>query len=77
MQITAARLSELYSSLELPLEQVLARMELRGVALDINKLKDLHTDLSERLVLLEKQAFELAGMEFNMGSPKQVSQILI
>ena len=70
------KLSELYYSLELPLEQVLARMELRGVAIDTNKLKDLHVDLSARLVKLEKEAFELAGMEFNMGSPKQVGQIL-
>jgi DNA polymerase-1 len=69
-------LSELYYNLELPLERVLARMELQGVALDTHKLKELHGDLSNRLLKLEKEAFELAGSEFNMGSPRQVAQIL-
>jgi len=75
-QLEQQNLSELYYSLELPLERVLARMELKGVALDIHKLKNLHIDLSERLQKLEKQAHELAGVDFNVGSPKQVAQIL-
>jgi DNA polymerase-1 len=69
-------LSELYYSLELPLEKVLARMELKGVSIDNNKLSELHKNLHERLKDLEDKAYEIAGMPFNLGSPKQVAHIL-
>lgn len=75
-KLAQQNLSKLYDTLELPLEEVLSRMELAGVAIDTHKLKELHDDLNERLLKLEKQAHELAMMEFNLGSPKQVAHVL-
>jgi DNA polymerase-1 len=75
-KLTHQELDSLYYSLELPLEEVLARMELNGVSLDTAKLANLYQDLHVRILKLEQQAYELAGVEFNLGSPKQVGQIL-
>lgn len=75
-KLVAAELSSLYTTLELPLEEVLSRMEIRGVKVDRAQLKILHDELSDRLTVLERSAHELAGMPFNLASPKQVSEIL-
>ena len=69
-------LSGLYESLELPLIPVLSRIERNGAQVDRQKLADQSHELSQRLDALETQAHEMAGEIFNLGSPKQLGQIL-
>ncbi len=61
---------------ELPLSQVLARMELHGVRVDRDRLLDLGGELKEQAEALTRQIYELAGTEFNINSPKQLAEIL-
>ena len=68
--------AEVYQSIELPLIDVLARMERVGVALDCDKLRAQSDELARELTALEAQAHEVAGRAFNLGSPKQLQAIL-
>ncbi|MFP4138236.1 MAG: DNA polymerase I [Halomonas sp.] len=70
------RLAEVLEAIELPLVPVLSRMERNGVALDPQRLHDQSRELEARINELEARAHELAGREFNLGSPKQLGQIL-
>nr|WP_297460913.1 DNA polymerase I [uncultured Halomonas sp.] len=70
------RLGEVLDTLERPLIPVLSRMERGGVALDVARLHKQSQELAERIHELEKDAFEIAGREFNLGSPKQLCEIL-
>jgi len=65
-----------YESLEVPLIPVLARMEWIGVAVDPDQLARQSAELDERLKTLEEKARKEAGRAFNLGSPKQLQQIL-
>ncbi|MGM0982529.1 MAG: DNA polymerase I [Pseudomonadota bacterium] len=70
------RLAEVLEEIELPLIPVLSRMERTGVALDPERLHAQSQELETRIRELEARAHELAGREFNLGSPKQLGQIL-
>ncbi|MGP5713179.1 DNA polymerase I [Vreelandella alkaliphila] len=70
------RLADVLDHLELPLINVLSRIERNGVALDAERLHEQSQQLEHRIRELESEAFELAGREFNLGSPKQLGQIL-
>ncbi|WP_416139244.1 DNA polymerase I [Halomonas sp. HK25] len=70
------RLVEVLEAIELPLVPVLSRMERTGVALDPERLHTQSRELEVRIRELEARAHELAGREFNLGSPKQLGQIL-
>lgn len=70
------QLAKVLDTLELPLVPVLSRIERNGVALDAERLHTHSQQLEQRIHALEKQAFELAGREFNLGSPKQLGEIL-
>lgn len=70
------RLKQLYENLELPLEPALYRMERQGCLVDPTVLKNLGLRLQERMGRLTSQAHELAGRAFNLGSPKQLQEIL-
>lgn len=65
-----------FEELEIPLVPVLSRMERRGVLLDTAMLKKQSGQLAKRVVELEQQAHKLAGQAFNLGSPKQLQEIL-
>ncbi len=69
-------LRRLYEELEIPLIDVLARMERTGVRVDAAALRQQSGELAKRLWELEQQAYELAGERFNLGSPKQLQAIL-
>jgi DNA polymerase-1 len=69
-------LGEVYYKLELPLIQVLARMEAVGVAVDCAGLRELSVRLAKRVQELETEAHQIAGKPFNLGSPKQLQEIL-
>lgn len=66
----------IYHYYELPLCAVLQRMERRGVVVDASKLAKQSEDLSKGLANIEKTVYDLAGEEFNLGSPKQLQAIL-
>jgi DNA polymerase I len=67
---------KIYTELEIPLIPVLARMERTGVALDADQLAVQSKEISSRLDELIEQAYSEAGQEFNLGSPKQLQEIL-
>lgn len=66
----------LYLNIELPLVNVLADMENTGIICDNSILKDMSLDLEVKLDLITKEIYELAGCTFNIGSPKQLGEIL-
>ncbi|MFD2681555.1 DNA polymerase I [Bacillus seohaeanensis] len=67
---------ELFTELELPLALILAEMEYTGVKVDTGRLKEMKTELAERLQEMEIKIHELAGESFNINSPKQLGVIL-
>jgi len=67
---------QLFYEMEMPLMPVLAEMEMNGVCLDTDSLKQTSKDLTERMNEIEVRIYELAGEEFNISSPKQVGDIL-
>ncbi|MEP1448378.1 MAG: DNA polymerase I [Paraglaciecola sp.] len=69
-------LVSVFEEIELPLSPVLAKMEQFGVLIDSQKLAQQSQDLASRILELEKEVHELAGEEFNLGSPKQLQEIL-
>ncbi len=69
-------LEEVYRDIEIPLVPVLCRIERHGTLIDMNMLHQQSRVLGERMLEIEKQAYELAGEEFNLGSPKQLQAIL-
>lgn len=69
-------LEKVYRQLEVPLIDVLWQMEAKGVLLDKEGLYEQSQRLTEQLQYLEKEAFELAGVPFNLNSPKQLQTIL-
>lgn len=69
-------LKSLFEDIEMPLVFVLAEMEYSGVKLDTAALKQSSTELTAELIRLEKEIHELAGLEFNINSTKQVGEIL-
>lgn len=71
-----ASLKSVLCDIELPLVPVLSRMERNGVLIDKTLLAKQSEELAERIAALEQQAFEIAGEEFNLGSPKQLQAIL-
>ena len=70
------KLSHIYATIELPVREVLFRMERTGVLVDSQVLAGQSRDLGERVNTLEEQAHRLAGAPFNLGSPKQLCEIL-
>ncbi|OOV28393.1 DNA polymerase I [Candidatus Synechococcus spongiarum LMB bulk15M] len=73
---TGRRLEHLFTTVEMPLEPVLARMEATGISVDCGYLQTLSEQLAEQLEQLEQQAHGAAGCPFNLASPKQLGEIL-
>jgi DNA polymerase-1 len=75
-RLTREGLLNVYETLERPMPQVLAEMECHGIHVDPDLLRRLSQDFAMRMAELEAQAHELAGHPFNLGSPKQIGDIL-
>ncbi len=75
-KLAASGLSELMETIEIPLLPVLAAMEMAGIKVDRQKLADLSQDFSDRLLVIEKEIYDLAGREFNINSSQQLGEIL-
>src|SRR4051812_27251495 len=70
------KLKKIYEDIELPVLPVLERMERNGVLLDSAKLEAQSHELGKDILEKERQAFDAAGQPFNLGSPKQIREIL-
>jgi DNA polymerase-1 len=66
----------LYADVELPLVSVLAKMERAGIALDRDALRELAVQVDAAVDRLQREIYEIAGEEFNLGSPQQLGRIL-
>lgn len=76
-QIAAdTKLDYIYSQIEMPVSDILFTIERNGVLIDANMLNLQSNEIGMKLVALENQAYELAGQPFNLGSPKQLQEIL-
>ncbi len=71
-----ASLWALYQDIEMPLVNVLTKIEANGVLIDSAMLDQQSLELANRMVGIEQQAHDLAGSAFNLGSPKQIQEIL-
>ncbi len=72
----APGLRRVYEDIEMPVSALLARIERHGVLVDAVVLARQSHELAERMLQLERQAHEIAGQPFNLGSPKQIGEIL-
>lgn len=75
-KLAQAGMEELYRQVELPLSRVLARMELAGVAVDLEKLEAIGEELGRGMESIAGEIYTLAGETFNLNSPRKLSHIL-
>lgn len=71
-----SKLNFIYSQIEMPSMEILFTIERNGVLIDAKQLNRQSNEIGMKLMALEKQAYELAGQPFNLGSPKQLQEIL-
>lgn len=74
--LTEGGLMTLYNDIEIPFVKVLAEMEWTGVRINVDELAELSRQLTARVNELEQRCYDLAGMVFNISSPRQVGDIL-
>jgi DNA polymerase-1 len=75
-EVEQAGLVKLYEEMDLPLVPVLARMEQAGVKIDTAALSQMSGELEREIAAKAKEIYEVVGMEFNVGSPKQLGDVL-
>ena len=67
---------DLYNNIELPLSEVLAKMELNGISVDRKILEDMKIEIKKQIDTISEEIYKQAGIEFNISSPKQLGEIL-
>ncbi len=75
-ELKKAELLSLYKEVEMPLIPILAEMEMAGISLNSEILKEYGKELEEKLLNIETEIFRLVGHDFNIASPKQVQEVL-
>ena len=75
-RLDEAGLTQLFTDVEMPLIEVLAELEFNGIKIDCDRLAELSRRFGERIQAVEREIYQLAGREFNIGSPKQLQQVL-
>lgn len=75
-ELQEGNMEKLFEEIEMPLLDVLKRMEERGIRLDIERLQEVGKGLNEEILKLEETIYKEAGHPFNISSPKQVGQVL-
>lgn len=75
-KIFTEKLSEAYNSYEKPLLEILAQIEIAGIKIDVEKLRQLSQEFGKKIADLSTEIYGLAGQEFNIASPKQLGEIL-
>ena len=75
-KLASEQVATVYETLERPLPMVIAKMENHGIKVDRADLARLSSDFAQKMAGLEAEAYELANTQFNLGSPKQLGEIL-
>lgn len=75
-RLAREQMTSVYEDIERPMAEVIARMEYDGIKVDPKILNDMSIEFGKKLVILEGEIHKLAGTEFNVGSPKQIGEIL-
>ncbi|KKQ35899.1 MAG: polymerase protein [Candidatus Nomurabacteria bacterium GW2011_GWB1_37_5] len=75
-EIDEKKLKYVYEEIELPLLPIIKKAEERGVLLNVEYLKDLSKEYKKKSAIIEKEIYKLSGQDFNINSPKQLSEIL-
>ena len=75
-RLMSEKISSVYETIERPLAKVIMDMEKNGVSVDEKILKELSIKFENDIKRIEKECFEIVGNEFNLGSPKQIGEIL-
>ena len=75
-RLAVEQMAYVYERIERPLVSVIGQMELNGIAVDATVLRAMSEDFAGRLQVLEGEVHKLAGAEFNLGSPKQLGEVL-
>ena len=75
-ELVEAGMDKLFYQVEMPLLRTLARMEIAGVRIDSEALQASAKNMQQTLPVMEQEAYQLAGMEFNLSSAKQVGEVL-
>ena len=76
VELAAMESSSLLSEMELPVQVVLAGLESRGIAVDLNKLEELQSEFGDQIRDAAQAAYAVIGKEINLGSPKQLQVVL-
>ena len=75
-RLLAERMVGVYETLDRPIVPIVAAMEARGIKVDAQRLRHLSADFTQRMAERELEAYRLAGRSFNLGSPKQLGEVL-
>jgi DNA polymerase-1 len=75
-ELNENNLMELYTTIEIPLLRVLAKMEIEGINLNTSYLQQLSVEITKDIEVLEKNIYAVAGEDFNLASPKQLGVVL-
>jgi len=75
-RLVLEKMTEFYETIERPLAPIIADMEFNGVKIDPSALKEMSQEFAKKLADLESEIHQIAGHAFNIGSPKQLSQVL-
>ncbi|WP_019640339.1 DNA polymerase I [Paenibacillus fonticola] len=75
-ELESNEMNQLFYELEMPLSRILADMEKQGIAVNREALADLGKEFEAQIQKLESRIYELAGVEFNLNSPKQLGEVL-
>ena len=75
-RVDKEKLNKIYYNFELPMIKLLSKMEINGIKIDDKYLKNLSQKFDTRIKETEKKIFKLAGKTFNIGSPKQLGEII-
>jgi len=75
-RLAKEKMATVYETLERPLAEVIAQMESYGIKIDVKVLKDLSTGFAKSIKKLETEIYDISGHSFNIGSPKQLGEVL-
>ena len=75
-KLETEKLNKIYEIFEKPMIKILSKLEIQGIKVDDSYLKKLSKKFETRLIKIEKEIYQISGKEFNIGSPKQLGEII-